>query len=201
MISYDEPEISMPDEYIAPYVNFINHNTLDARCDFDLTDSNECDVYTYLYDFRFFLSHDGNEVRLSKVALPSKNKKFESLDRFNQFVEEFNQTHKSKISFRYEIKKKYFFKKIFIPNFYHLVLNMPLTTDVKSIAKTINIFYSDIFDFYKDQTFDEITPKANFIEEEGDSFINYLQDEILSLELIEDGKLDWLLSGNKDLEN
>lgn len=198
MISYDEHEVSTPDEHITPYVNLINNTILDAKCDFELTDPNECNVYTYLYDFGFFLSHDGSEVRLSKIILPSKNKKFESLDFLNQFVEEFNKTHQSKISFRYGIKMKFLFKKIFIPHFYNLSLNMPLTTDVKSIAKTINTFYSDLFDFYKNQTFDEIMPKANFTEEEDDSFLNYLQDEILRLELIESGKLDWLLSDNED---
>ena len=192
--SYTDREISEPDEQIKPYVNFIHKSTLDAHCDFECTDSDSCEVHAYLYQFGYFLSHDDSRVRLSLVVLPNKNTRFQSLEFINQFVDQFNENHETKISFRFEMQKKLLVKNIYIPKHYMLNLEMPISSDAKLIAKIFNIFYSDIFDFYKNQTFDEITPKANFKEEGGDSFLNYLQDEIMILKLIESGKINRLLS-------
>lgn len=196
-----EREISIPDQIIKPYVDFIHNSTLDAFCDFECTDPDECEVHTHLYKFGYFLSHRDGEVRLALVILPNRNTKFESLELFNEFVSNYNESHQTKISFRYETKRKFLIKKIYIPQHYYLHLEVPISCDAKLIAKTIKIFYSDIFDFYKNQTFDEIMPKANFKEDEGDSFLNYLEDEVVMLGLIEAGKLNWPLPEKKHLEN
>lgn len=183
MISYDKHEISVPDEFIKPYVDFINNNSLDARCDFELTDKHECDVYSHLYQFHYFLGHYDERVELELFIWPKNQGGLDSLEWLDQHVSKFNKNHSTKISYEKTALKKFFFRKTHAIKFYHLILSESISSDNKIIADTFKTFYSDTFDFFKIKPFDENMPNANYPEESGDSFLKYLQDNILLFEV------------------
>ncbi len=195
MISYEKHEPSIPDKHIKPYVDFINNiSHIDAHCDFDLTDSNECDVYAYLYDFRYFLKHQDGKIIFSLVSsLPNGGATFDSLGWLDELVTEFNKNHSTSLSYYHQVKKSFFIKKTYILNFYYLSLELPLSSENKIIANAIKIFYSDVIDFFRIKPFEIRTPNANYPEEPGCSFINYLEEEISLLESYEEGIFDNLL--------
>ncbi len=202
MISYAPHVPSTPDEYIKPYVDFINNiSHIDAHCDFDLTDSYECDVYAYIYDFRYFLKHHDGKIIFSLVSLPKRGAKFDSLKELDELVNKFNKNHSTSLSYEHEVVKRFFIRRTYIPNHYYLKLELPLSSENKSIANAVKIFYSDVVDFFKAQPFGEMMPKANYTEESGYSFINYLQDEILHLEAYEKGIFDNLVTESREESN
>lgn len=185
MISYAPHVPSSPDEHIKPYVDLINNSSLDAQCDFELTDPNECDVYSLLFQFHYYLSHDANQVRLSWIFLPKIEVGFNSMEWLDQDLAKFNENHLTKISYRYEVKKKFLFKKIYVPTLYHLELILPISSNNKIIADTVRTFYSDMLDFFNLKLVDGVIPKLNYDEDSGYSFIKYLQDNILLFESYE----------------
>jgi len=194
MISYERHVPSIPDKYIKPYVDFINHvSHLDAHCDFDLTDSYECDVYACLYEFRYFLRHQNGRVTFSLAILPKEEDKFDSLGWLDELVAKFNKSHSTIFSYNHRVMKRFFLKKTYILNFYYLSLELHHASENKMIASAIRDFYSDLIDFFRIKPFDKIIPKANYPEESGYSFINYLEDEVVLLEAYEKGIFNNLL--------
>lgn len=176
---YSEREISTPDETIKPYVDFIN-TYLGYKCDFELTDPNECDVYSIDYDFHFFLRSTGDEIIFSKVILEKRNIKIQSLDDLEKSIQNFNNKFSAKISYKYKIEKKWLFsKKKFILEVYFFEFRCIATKNEELIAESLENFHNDLMEFYKLDLFYDLAPKANFEEEADENFFTHLKDELL----------------------
>ncbi len=179
MISYEQHEPSIPDENIKLYVDFLNRY-MNCSCDFELTDSNECDVYLFDYDFRFHMSSNRGEIVFLKVIFEKRNLEFNSLEEFDKTIHKFNSKFSAQISYKFKTTKRWFFgKNKFIPDLYLFEYKSITSKNEELVSEAIQNFYDNLSAFYKLDFFSSLMPKANFQEEEGKNFLTYLNDGVL----------------------
>lgn len=186
MISYEKHEPSIPDENIKPYADFFN-KYMGCSCDFELTDPNECDVYSLDYDFHFYMRSEGNEIIFSKVILEKRTLEVDSLEDFDKTIQKFNNKFSAQISYKYKTKKRWFFQKNkFILDMYFFEYKCMLSKNEELISEAIQNFYDNLRDFYKLDLFSDFRPKANFQEEVGEDFLSYLNDGVFLWEFLKE---------------
>ena len=180
---YKRPKPIFDDE-LKPYVDLINKH-LDPNCDFEDRDPNDCLVESFLYNFYCSLSHSNGKVSLLFLAPHNKGVGYKTLEELDAHVTSFNGSHALQISYTHSVKKKRFFSKpVYEPEYYFLRLESPLSADVIGVIRTLRDFYEGLFSFFNSHKFDVLMPEAQFDQEVDESFLTYLEDEILMLDVI-----------------
>lgn len=177
---YEDMAPHMPDVEVRPYADYIKER-VDARICYQLTDSDEFQVITNLYEFNYSISHHHGFAKFRHLELLNSEIFKDDLEKLNKNVAKFNRTHGSKISFKYTESTKYFFKKIYTLNYYTFELELPLVRSTLDIEKTFFTFYCDLLGFFKNEEFDIPMPSESSKHVGSIDFLKYLETELLEM--------------------
>jgi hypothetical protein len=181
---YLEKHEFLRDEEIRGYIEYVEKHSLAALCDAELYDSDECELLLPVYDMRFFLGHKYECARLMFLVRPKEGSELNSLTELDERLNSFNNNHATKLSYHFDLVKKWFSKNSYKPNFYFLRLEAPLVKGSEEVNKFFTTFYEDILSFYSCEEFEVSKPELRLETQIDESFETYLENKIKYLRLL-----------------
>jgi hypothetical protein len=181
---YLEEREPQRDEEIKVYIEYLEKHSLAILCDAELYDSDSCELRLPIYDMTFYLRHQYEYARLNVLVWAKEGSEFKSLAELDERLKSFNNNHATKLSYHFDLVKKWFSKNRYKPTCYFLSLEAPLTEESGGINKFFTTFYEDILSFFSCEDFEVSKPKIRSEIKNDESFEVYLEKRITYLRLL-----------------
>jgi hypothetical protein len=181
---YLEEHGSGRDAEIRGYIEYLEKHSIAVLCDPELYDSDSCELRLPVYDVTFYFDHKYECARLDFLVRPTEGVEFKSLADLEKRLNSFNNNHATKLSYHYNVIKKWFSKASYKPTWYFLRLEAPLVTEMEEVNKFFTTFYEDILSFFSCEDFDVAKPELRPDTKIDESFEAYLEKQITYLRLL-----------------
>jgi hypothetical protein len=106
-------------------IEYLEKHSLAILCDAELYDSDSCELRLPIYNMTFYLRHQYEYARLNVLVWAKEGSEFKSLAELDERLKSFNNNHATKLSYHFDLVKKWFSKNRYKPTCYFLSLEAP----------------------------------------------------------------------------